>query len=135
MLNVEKRYIYLCVGIITLFCAGFLFTWSVFSTAIASEYMSWSNAKLMTTYTFYTFFFCLGGFFNSLVLKRTTIKISYYFAAITMFFGFFIAANSKDFITLYLGYGVLCGFATGILLNTTMATVTSWFTTSAGFIS
>lgn len=135
MLNVEKRYGYLCIGIITLFCVGFLFTWSIFSTAIASEYTDWGNAKLTATYTLYTLFFCLGGFFNSLVLKSRTMKTSYFIAAITMFLGFFIAANSNGIITLYLGYGVLCGFATGILLNITMATVTSWFPGRAGFIS
>ena len=131
----NKRFVYLFAGILVLCCAGLLFSWSIFSSTIAEEFPSWNNRKLTTTYTFFTFFFCIGGFLSSVILKHVTCRVSYLAAAFCMLIGFFSAASAKNAIQLYVGYGVLCGLSTGILLNTTMTAVVSWFKNRTGFIS
>lgn len=80
-------------------------------------------------------FFCIGGFVGGLLAGKVNVKINVWASAILFFIGFFIASRSSTTTMLYLGYGVLGGFASGLVYNAVMSTISRWFPDKPGLIS
>ncbi len=131
----NKRGLYAVVGTIVLLLAGLIYAWSVFSSPISAYFPEWTKAQLSLTFTICMSAFCLGGLVTGLLSKKMSIKISLIISAIMFFVGFFIASRANSIVMLYLGYGVLAGFAAGIVYNAVMSTLTKWYADKPGFIS
>lgn len=67
--------------------------------------------------------------------KKIDVKINVWLAAVLFLIGFFISSKSQSIATLYVGYGVLAGFASGLAYNSVMSTMSKWFLDKQGFIS
>lgn len=80
-------------------------------------------------------FFCLGGFVGGLLNGKVNVKINVWVAAVLFLAGFFIASRATSLVGLYLGYGVLAGFGSGLAYNAVMSTMSSWFPDKQGTIS
>lgn len=80
-------------------------------------------------------FFCLGGFAGGLLNGKINVKINVWVAAVLFVVGFFIASRATSLVGLYLGYGVLAGFGSGLAYNAVMSTMSSWFPDKQGTIS
>ena len=123
----NKRGLYAVVGTIVLLLAGLIYAWSVFSSPISAYFPEWTKAQLSLTFTICMSAFCLGGLVTGLLSKKMNIKISLIISAIMFFVGFFIASRANSIAMLYIGYGVLAGFAAGIVYNAVMSTLTKWY--------
>lgn len=55
--------------------------------------------------------------------------------AVLFLAGFFIASRCQSPLTLYLGFGVLCGLGSGLSYNAVMSTMVRWFPDRPGLIS
>ncbi len=130
-----NRWIYAVVGVIVLLFAGLIYAWSVLVTPISQEFTNWSNTSLSLTFTICMIFFCLGGLIGGLLQKKIDVKINVWLAAVLFLIGFFISSKSQSIATLYVGYGVLAGFASGLAYNSVMSTMSKWFLDKQGFIS
>lgn len=67
--------------------------------------------------------------------KKLTPRVIVWISALLFLAGFSITSVADSLITLYLGFGVLAGLASGLVYNAVMSSVTSWFPDKQGFIS
>lgn len=130
-----RRWMYAAAGVVVLLLAGLVYAWSVLSSPIAVYFADWSKAQLSLTFTICMGFFCVGGFLGGLANRKVNVKIHVWVSAVLFFVGFFIASRAQSPAVLYLGYGVLCGFASGLVYNAVMSTVSAWFPDKQGLIS
>ncbi|MBT9776633.1 MFS transporter [Clostridium sp. MCC353] len=130
-----NRWVYAVVGVIVLLLAGLVYAWSVFSSPIAAYFSEWTKAQLSLTFTICMGFFCVGGLAGGLLSNKINTKVGVWISAALFFIGFFIASKSGSPATLYIGYGMFCGFASGFVYNMVMSTVLGWFPDKQGLIS
>lgn len=130
-----NRWTYATIGVIVLLLAGLIYAWSVLVIPIAQEFPSWSNTSLSLTFTICMTLFCIGGLIGGILQKKIDVKINVWASAILFLVGFFIASKAQNITTVYIGYGVLAGFASGLAYNSVMSTMSKWFPDKQGLIS
>ena len=130
-----NRWVYAIVGVIVLLFAGLVYAWSVLSTPIAAEFTGWTKAQLSLTFTLVMILFCIGSLLCGLLAGRLSAKNAVRVSAVLFLAGFFIASRCQSPITLYLGFGLLCGLASGLAYNGVMSTMVKWFPDKPGLIS
>ena len=130
-----NRWVYAIVGVIVLLIAGLVYAWSVLSTPIAAEFTGWTKAQLSLTFTLVMILFCIGSLLCGLLAGKLSAKNAVRVSAVLFLAGFFIASRCQSPITLYLGFGLLCGLASGLAYNGVMSTMVKWFPDKPGLIS
>ena len=130
-----NRWVYAIVGVIVLLFAGLVYAWSVLSTPIAAEFTGWTKAQLSLTFTLVMILFCIGSLLCGLLAGKLSAKNAVRVSAVLFLAGFFIASRCQSPITLYLGFGLLCGLASGLAYNGVMSTMVKWFPDKPGQIS
>lgn len=130
-----NRWVYAIVGVIVLLFAGLVYAWSVLSTPIAAEFTGWTKAQLSLTFTLVMILFCIGSLLCGLLAGKLSAKNAVRVSAVLFLTGFFIASRCQSPITLYLGFGLLCGLASGLAYNGVMSTMVKWFPDKPGLIS
>ena len=130
-----NRWVYAIVGVIVLLFEGLVYAWSVLSTPIAGEFTGWTKAQLSLTFTLVMILFCIGSLLCGLLAGKLSAKNAVRVSAVLFLAGFFIASRCQSPITLYLGFGLLCGLASGLAYNGVMSTMVKWFPDKPGLIS
>ena len=130
-----NRWVYAIVGVIVLLFAGLVYAWSVLSTPIGAEFTGWTKAQLSLTFTLVMILFCIGSLLCGLLAGKLSAKNAVRLGAVLFLAGFFIASRCQSPITLYLGFGVLCGLGSGLSYNAVMSTMVRWFPDRPGLIS
>ena len=130
-----NRWVYAIVGVIVLLFAGMVYAWSVLSTPIAAEFTGWTKAQLSLTFTLVMILFCIGSLLCGLLAGKLSAKNAVRVSAVLFLAGFFIASRCQSPVTLYLGFGLLCGLASGLAYNGVMSTMVKWFPDKPGLIS
>lgn len=130
-----NRWVYAIAGVIVLLFAGLVYAWSVLSTPIAAEFTAWTKAQLSLTFTLVMIFFCIGSLLCGLLSGRLSAKNAVRLGAALFLAGFFLASRCHAPLTLYLGFGVLCGLGSGLSYNAVMSTMVRWFPDKPGLIS
>ncbi len=130
-----NRWVYAVVGVIVLVFAGLVYAWSVLSVPIAKEFPEWTKGQLSMTFTLAMSFFCIGGFVGGLVAGKINVKINVWVSAVLFLIGFLVASMTQSLAMLYIGFGVLAGFASGLAYNAVMSTMSKWFPDKQGLIS
>lgn len=131
----KKPVLYAVIGVAVMLFAGFIYAWSILSAPIHAEFPQWSSAQLSLTFTICMTFFCLGGIGAGLISRRLPVRVNVILAGALFFIGFYIAAQAYTLPALYLGYGVLCGTASGFAYNSVMNLIPRWFPKRQGLIS
>ncbi len=130
-----NRWVYAIVGVIVLLFAGLVYAWSVLSTPIAKEFTDWTTAQLSLTFTLVMILFCIGSLLCGLLAGKLSAKNAVRLGAVLFLAGFFIASRCQSPLTLYLGFGLLCGLGSGLSYNAVMSTMVKWFPDKPGLIS
>ncbi len=130
-----NRWVYAIVGVIVLLFAGLVYAWSVLSTPIAKEFTDWTTAQLSLTFTLVMILFCIGSLLCGLLAGKLSAKNAVRLGALLFLAGFFIASRCQSPLTLYLGFGLLCGLGSGLSYNAVMSTMVKWFPDKPGLIS
>lgn len=130
-----NRWIYAIVGVIVLAFAGMIYAWSVLSGPMVNQYPGWTDSRLTWGSTIVMVCFCLAGFFGGLMQKKCSIKINLILSAVLFVVGFGITSITSSIFVVYIGFGVLGGFASGFAYNAVMSTVSGWFPDKQGLIS
>lgn len=131
----KRRWIYASIGGLVLLFAGLVYAWSVLSGPIGVFFTEWSSTQLSFTFTLCMMFFCLGGLLTGFISDKIGPKIMLKLSAVLFFLGFFIVSRADSIHTLYLGYGVLAGLASGFAYNSILGNVTKFFPDCPGLIS
>ncbi|MDD6919857.1 MAG: MFS transporter [Eubacteriales bacterium] len=128
----NNRIVYAIIGTIALLFAGLIYAWSVLSQPMKFEF---SAVELSFAFTVCMASFCIGGLIGGITQKKINVRINMIISGILLFAGFYIASIATSAILLYLGYGIIAGFASGFVYNGVMSCVTKWFTDKPGLIS
>lgn len=134
-MKVVNRWVYVIVGCVALLLSGLVYAWSVLSGPIAAEFPQWSAAQLSLTFTIVMSFFCIGGLVGGFLAGKVSQKVYLWVSAALFLVGFLLSANIRSLAMLYIGFGVICGFASGFSYNAVLATVGKWFPDKQGLIS
>ena len=134
--NINIRWFYLVIGVISMLFAGVLYAWSILKTPLTNEF-GWSASQLALNFTIAMSFFCIGGLLGAQISKRAGHKIALMLAGILSALGFILTGSlqNSSIIMLYISYGVLAGTGIGIAYNVIIATVSAWFPDKKGFCS
>lgn len=135
VMKIKNRWGYVALGILILIFSGMVYAWSVMSAPIASEFSQWNKGELSLTFTITMSGFCIGGFWGGLVSERLKAGIRIGIAAVLFLLAFFLSAGTKSLWQLYIGFGVLGGFASGLSYNAVIGTVLKWFPDRQGTVS
>lgn len=130
-----NRWVYVIIGIIVLLIAGMVYSWTVMSSPIAANFPEWTKAQLSLTFTITMFCFCIGCFLGGLMQKKVQPKILLWLSAVLFILGFVVSSIAQSLIILYLGFGILSGFASGFAYNGVMSSVGKWFPDKQGLVS
>ena len=130
-----NRWIPAIAGTLILLFAGLVYAWSILSVPIAAEFTHWTQAQLSLTFTLVMIFFCLGGLAGGLLAGKLKPQLSVAGGGLLFLAGFLLASRIQTPAGLYLTFGILCGFASGIVYNAVMSTVGRWFPDRPGLIS
>ncbi|MFU0833739.1 MAG: Permease of the major facilitator superfamily [Oscillospiraceae bacterium] len=130
-----NRWVYAAVGVIILLFAGMVYAWSVLASPIAAEFPDWSKASLSMAFTIVMIMFCVGCLAGGLFSNRFSARSYVIVSAVLFFGGFFMASHLHSQTDLYISFGVICGFASGLVYNTCMSTIGKWFPDRQGLIS
>lgn len=134
--NLNKRWLFLGVGVFTMLFSGVLYAWSILKIPF-KEVFGWSDKSLALNFTLTMCFFCLGAFFGSLICKRIGPKITLIIAGLLVGVGFISTGFLKPELPylLYVTYALLAGTGIGISYNVVVSTVNSWFPDKKGLCS
>ena len=134
--NLNKRWLYLAVGVFTMLFSGVLYAWSILKIPFKEDF-GWDDKTLALNFTLTMCFFCLGAFFGSLICKRIGPKITLIIAGLLVGVGFISTGFLNDSLPylLYITYALLAGTGIGISYNVVVSTVNSWFPDKKGFCS
>lgn len=130
-----NRWIYALIGLIVLLFDGMVYAWSVLSMPIAQEYPDWTKAQMSITFTIVMILFCVGCMVGGLLAPKTGARTCLWISAALFLGGFTVASNMHSLPVLYFGFGVICGFASGLAYNAVLETVGKWFPDQQGLIS
>ena len=136
-----KKYFELLVGTVTMLFLGLIYAWSIFREPISIIYKTWSITQISFTFTISLIFFCLGGFFSGKKYPEYGHKKISIISSLLLLTGFMGASFISKFssqsalISLYIFYGVLCGFGVGMAYNAIMGSVVGKFEKNSGLVS
>lgn len=131
----KTRWMYSIIGVLVMLFAGLVYAWSVLARPIGEFFTTWSSTQLSFTFTLCMMFFCLGGLITGILSKKYEPKLMLKVSAMLFLIGFVVSSRSNSIITLYIGYGVIAGFASGIAYNSIMGNITKFFPDCPGLIS
>ena len=129
-----KPYIQLFFGFIGLLLLGLAYAWSLFVGPLEAEF-GWTRSQTSLTFSISMICFCLGGTLGSVIKIRWSEKVTFLLCGIFFLVGFVMCSRTDSLLGLYIGYGVLCGLATGMSYNNIISSVNSWFPDKTGVIS
>lgn len=134
--NLNKRWLFLGVGVFTMLFSGVLYAWSILKAPFSTD-LNLSVKSLALNFTLTMCFFCLGAFFGSLICKRIGPKITLIIAGLLVGVGFISTGflNPEFPYLLYVTYALLAGTGIGISYNVVVSTVNSWFPDKKGLCS
>lgn len=132
--NLNRRWLYLVLGVVSMLFAGIIYGWSILKAPFASL---WSAPQLALNFTITMTCFCLGGFVGAKLGKRFGIRLSILSAGVLSCAGFLLTTlvDGSSIVLLYLSYGVLAGLGIGIAYNAVISTVNAWFPDRKGLCS
>lgn len=129
-----NRWIFVLIGVIILVFSGLVYSWSVLKNPIAKDF-DWSQTQLSLTFTITMICFCLGGLFAGFFRAKLNAKVCIWVSGILLLIGFIIVSKTQSLGMLYVGFGIIGGFASGFSYNITMSTMIKWFPEKQGLIS
>lgn len=130
-----NRLICAAFGIAILMGAGTVYAWSVIQRPIAAFFPQWTAAQLSLTFTLCMCLFCIGGFAGGTLIRKIKPTLLVCTAGILMFLGFTMASRAGSLPALYIGYGIMNGFASGVAYNVVMSVMSRRFADRQGMIS
>lgn len=132
--NLNRRWLYLALGVISMLFAGIIYGWSILKTPFVAF---WTASELALNFTITMTAFCFGGFFGAKLSKKFGILVSILTAGLLSCAGFVLTSmlDGSSILMLYISYGVLAGLGIGIAYNAVISTVNAWFPDKKGLCS
>lgn len=121
-------------GIICQFCAGMLYSWSIYVNPLVEQH-GWVKTSVSFTFSITTLLIPIIMIFAGKLLdKKGPTKVAM-IGAVSLTCGLIVSSFANSIPMLYLGFGVLNGIGVGFIYGVPIATCVKWFPDKKGFIS
>lgn len=114
-----------------LFCTGGFYIWSVFSSALVTEY-GWDVAKVTAGYSLMQIVAQITSLILGRFLDKWDTRKSYIIGGILFGSGFIVAGFAQSEIALILAYSIIAGIGNGFLYLTANSVSAKWFPDKRG---
>lgn len=114
-----------------LFCTGGFYIWSVFSSALVTEY-GWNMAKVAAGYSLMQIVAQVTNLILGRFLDKWDTRKSYIIGGILFGSGFIVAGFAQSEIALILAYSIIAGIGNGFLYLTANSVSAKWFPDKRG---
>ncbi|MBQ4347109.1 MAG: OFA family MFS transporter [Firmicutes bacterium] len=121
-------------GIICQFCAGMLYSWSIYVNPLIETH-GWERSAVSLTMSITTLLIPILMIFAGKILPKKGPTFTAMVGAVALTLGLIISSFANSLPVLYLGFGVLGGVGVGFIYGTPIATCVKWFPDKKGFIS
>lgn len=121
-------------GIICQFCAGMLYSWSIYVNPLIEEF-GWARSSVSLTMSITTLLIPIIMIFAGKLLPKLGPTKVALIGAVSLSLGLVISSFATTIPVLYLGFGVLGGVGVGFIYGVPIATCVKWFPDKKGFIS
>lgn len=134
--SINKRWLILSVGVITMLFAGIIYAWSILKTPFRGV-AGFTTGNLALIYTMTMCFFCLGGFLSGQIIRRIGTRLTILIAGILAGAGIALAGIIAPIapIWLFVSYSFLAGLGIGMAYIAIISTVNSYFPDKKGLSS
>ncbi len=109
----KNRSVWLITGVLIMLIAGTVYTWTIIARSIAATFPDWSAQTLSMTFTITMMGYAAGGMVSGVLLKKTGPKVILAAGAALFSGGMMLSSFAQSPILLYIGFGAMCGLATG----------------------
>ena len=131
----RQRWIVVIGGIICQFCAGMLYSWSIYVNPLLDKYPAWTRTSVSFTFSITTLLIPILMIPAGKRMDKEGPRKVAMMGACFLTAGLLISSVAKSIPLLYIGYGVLNGFGVGHIYGVPIATCARWFPDKKGFIS
>ena len=121
-------------GIICQFCAGMLYSWSIYVNPLIEEF-GWERSSVTLTMSITTLLIPIVMIFAGKLLPKLGPAKVTLIGAVSLSLGLVISSFATTIPILYLGFGILGGVGVGFIYGVPIATCVKWFPDKKGFIS
>lgn len=132
--SAPNRWSIVAGGMICQFCAGMLYSWSLYVKPLVSTY-DWPQSSVTITFSLATFIIPIVMIFAGRLLPRIGPTKTALIGAVSLTAGLVLSGFARSLPLLYLGYGVLGGIGVGFIYGVPIATCVKWFPDKKGLIS
>lgn len=134
--NINHRWLYLVVGVISMLFAGIVYAWSIIKAPFVTEF-GWETSALALNFTLTMSFFCIGGLLGSKLCAWIGVKLTIILSGIAAGIGFLLTGmlNGGSVVILYLTYALMAGLGIGVAYIAVISTVNAWFPDKKGLSS
>ncbi len=131
----KRQYGDLIIATVILMCLGIAYAWSLFVGAIQEEYPAWSATSLSMVFTVQMIGFCSASLLAGWMIKYVGNRLLYLICGVLYLVGMIGAGHADAPYMIWVFYGAMCGFATGIAYNCVISAVVREFGIRAGTAS
>lgn len=131
----KRQYGDLVIATVILMCLGIAYAWSLFVGAIQEEYPTWSATSLSMVFTVQMIGFCSASLLAGWMMKHVGNRLLYLLCGMMYLVGMIGAGHAVTPYVIWIFYGAMCGFATGIAYNCVISVVVREFGIRAGTAS
>lgn len=132
--NLNKRWFYLVIGVISMLFAGIVYAWSILKAPLAQEF-GWTASELALNFTLTMSCFCIGGFLGSKLVARIGITMTVILSGVLSGLGFVLTSMVNTIVFLYFTYALMAGLGIGVAYIVIISTVNAWFPDKKGLSS
>ena len=130
----ENRFVILLCSAACLSVSGSIYIWSVFNIPLAEAH-NWEIGQVAFAYSLFLLVSTVSFILAGSLLRRIPPRVMMLAAGIGVVVGWFIAGSAQTIPMLYLGFGIIAGFADGFVYNAALSTAQAWFPDRRGFAS
>lgn len=133
-MNQGLRYRVLLGGILCQFCAGLLYSWSLYVNPLVAA-NGWEKSGVTLTFSIATLLIPIVMIFAGRLLPKRGPTQTALIGAALLTGGLVVSGLATSLPMLYLGYGLLGGAGVGFIYGVPIATCVKWFPDKKGMIS
>lgn len=130
----RNRYAILIVGVCTMLTFGTIYAWSVFIPPLEQEF-AWSRSQTSAVFSVAMIGLSLGMLSIGVLQKRFSLRVCFVVSTTMIVAGMFLCRTITALWQLYVFYGVLCGFGSGMSYTVWTTNTMAWFGDKVGFAS
>ncbi len=130
----KNRYVIVSALFLNAFCCGGMYAWSVFSGSLA-EYRGWDYAQVTLAYSVMSLLLSVFGIPGGKLLDTIGPKKMMLTASFLWGGGWFLTGCVTELWQLYLVFGIITAFGSGLAYNPSITTAVRWFPDKKGLAS